>query len=86
MNEREKILKALANRRRLAIIEYLKNKEEATVGDISEKIKLSFRSTSKHLAILLATNMLSRTQISLEMHYRLSDSMSSFASAVVRLL
>ena len=86
MEEKEKILKAIANKRRLAIVRYLKIRREATVGDISEEIKLSFRSTSKHLAILLAADILARTQVSLEMHYRLSDSMNLFASSVMRLL
>ncbi len=49
--ELEKQLKALANRRRLAILKYLKSKREASVGDIAEEINLSFKSTSKHLAV-----------------------------------
>ncbi|MBI5220938.1 MAG: helix-turn-helix transcriptional regulator [Candidatus Liptonbacteria bacterium] len=49
MRELEKCLKALANRRRLAILKYLQKKKEASVAAISEEIELSFRSTSKHL-------------------------------------
>jgi len=48
----DKLLKATANKRRLAILKYLKSVREATVGDISEQIKLSFKATSKHLKIL----------------------------------
>lgn len=52
INALERILKALANKRRLAIIQYLGQEKEATVGDIAEHIKLSFKATSKHLGIL----------------------------------
>ena len=56
MKEKEKelewILKALANRRRLGILRVLKQNREATVGDIAAEIRLSFRSTSKHLGVL----------------------------------
>ena len=48
----EKILKAAANRRRLKILSYLKNHRKSSVGELAEEIKLSFKSTSRHLAIL----------------------------------
>ena len=53
IKEAEKILKALANARRLAIVKYLRKEKEATVGDIAEAIKLSFKATSKHLDLVL---------------------------------
>jgi DNA-binding transcriptional ArsR family regulator len=68
----EKTLKALANRRRLAIVGHLKTHPEATVGDLASAIKLSFRSTSKHLAVLLAADVVEREQRSLLMFYSLS--------------
>ena len=71
MKELEKTLKALANRRRIAIIGYLKGKKEATVGDIAAAIKLSFRATSKHLGILAGADVVEREQRSLNMYYRL---------------
>ena len=74
MNEKEleKILKALANGRRLAILAYVKKHKEATVGDIAGNLKLSFKSTSRHLSVLYAANILEREQRSLYMHYKLS--------------
>ena len=68
----EKTLKAVANRRRLAILEFLKTEKEAPVGDIASKIKLSFRSTSKHLAILSSLDILEKTQKSSQVFYCLS--------------
>ena len=43
MKELEKMLKALANRRRLAILKYLKENREAYVGNIADVIHLSLR-------------------------------------------
>ncbi|MBI5220931.1 MAG: winged helix-turn-helix transcriptional regulator [Candidatus Liptonbacteria bacterium] len=72
MRELEKCLKALANRRRLAILKYLQKKKEASVAAISEEIELSFRSTSKHLQILASLDILEREQRSLQMFYYLA--------------
>lgn len=67
----EKVLKALANARRLTIIIYLSKNPGAKVGAIAEAINLSFKSTSRHLSVLLNAEVVERKQISLEMHYRL---------------
>lgn len=80
--EFERVLKALANRRRLAIIKYLKSEKEATVGDISHKIKLSFKATSKHLGILSAVDIVEKEQRSLQVWYSLSPSAHSVAKYI----
>ena len=67
--EYEKTLKALANQRRLRIIKYLKIKRSATVSAIAEHLKLSFKSTSKHLAVLFNAGILDKEQKSLSMFY-----------------
>ena len=72
MKELERILKALANKRRLAILSYLKKHREAAVGKIASEIKLSVKATSKHLAILHACNILENVQRSLQMFYRMA--------------
>ena len=69
----ERVLKAAANRRRFLILAYLKKEKEATVGAIAEHINLSFKSTSRHLAILFAAELTDRTQRSSEVFYRLAD-------------
>ncbi|MDP2649137.1 MAG: metalloregulator ArsR/SmtB family transcription factor [bacterium] len=84
--QRERIFKALANRRRIAIIVYLKKRKEAAVGDIAGTIRLSFKATSKHLNILNAANILEREQRSLQMYYRLASDMPSATRSVVSLL
>ena len=72
MRELEKIFKALANRRRLEIVRYLKATEEATVGSVARHIKLSFRATSRHLLKLAACDILEREQRIVEVYYRLA--------------
>ncbi|MEK7060289.1 MAG: ArsR family transcriptional regulator [Patescibacteria group bacterium] len=71
MKEKEliKILKALANHRRVAILKYLKRIGKASVGEISQAIKLSFKATSKHLIILSNADIVEKEQISLTMLY-----------------
>jgi DNA-binding transcriptional ArsR family regulator len=75
--ETEKILKALANQRRLAILAYLNKSKTASVGDVADKINLSFKATSKHLGILYSVGLVEREQISLTMIYRLATPINS---------
>ncbi|MDP3974830.1 MAG: metalloregulator ArsR/SmtB family transcription factor [Candidatus Jorgensenbacteria bacterium] len=82
----ERTLKALANRRRLAILSYLKAEREAPVGEIAGAIRLSFKSTSKHLAVLFAADLVDRDQRELQMFYRLATPLSPAARAVIALL
>ncbi len=75
----EKILKILANKRRLAIISFLKRNKEAKVGDIAREIKISFKATSKHLILLFNADVVERDQRNLEMWYKLSPNQSNVA-------
>jgi len=60
--ELEKVLKALANKRRLAILKFIKKSNRASVGEIAGAIKLSFKATSKHLLILSNVDILEKEQ------------------------
>lgn len=82
----EKALKALANRRRLAILGYLKREKEASVGDIARAIKLSIKATSKHLRILAGADLVARDQRNLLGFYRLAPDMTSNARQVIATL
>lgn len=88
MNEKEleRTLKALANKRRIAILRFLKRKKEAPVGDIANVIHLSFRATSRHLITLLSADILDREQRSTEMHYRIAQAMPTAAKRIISLL
>ncbi len=84
--EFEKILKALANRRRLAILKYLKKKGEASVGDVADQIKLSLKATSKHLGLLASADIVEREQRSLQMFYRIVGGLKPAAKHILDLL
>lgn len=86
MKEIEKSLKALANRRRLAIIKYLKANKEACVGDIADYIRLSFKATSKHLAVLASNDIVDREQRSKLMYYSLSPISKPAVAKIISLL
>jgi len=86
MRQYEKILKALANKRRLEIVKYLKESKEATVGDIADHIKLSFKATSKHLAVLLSADIVEKEQRSLSCFYTLTVKLPPLARAVISIV
>lgn len=86
MKELEKTLKALANRRRLAILRYLKKNREASVGEIAGEISLSLKATSKHLGILAACDIVEREQRSLQMFYQLASNQKPAAKHILSLL
>ncbi len=80
----EKILKALANRRRLAIIKYLSNVKTASVHEIAEAIDLSHRSTSKHLNLLKSRGVVESEYVGQENHYKLSLPLSEVVKFVLK--
>ena len=71
INQAEKILKALANRRRIKIIKYLADRSKASVTELSGFLKLSFKSTSKHMAVLKNADLVDTEQVSLVVYYSL---------------
>ncbi|PIR82597.1 hypothetical protein COU20_01380 [Candidatus Kaiserbacteria bacterium CG10_big_fil_rev_8_21_14_0_10_59_10] len=85
-SEAERMLKPLANRRRLAILSLLAKRGELRVGDVAEKIRLSFTSTSRHLRILESAGFLEKEQHSLEMHYRIRPDAPRILRSVLALL
>lgn len=86
MKDLEKNLKALANRRRLAILHYLKNRREASVNQIANEIKLSIKATSKHLGILSAVDMVDTDKRSLNVFYRLATRLKPETISILNLL
>ena len=84
--ELERSLKALANKRRLAILRFIRKEKEVSVGDMADEIKLSFNATSKHLGILASANILEKEQRGLQMFYRISDDLPEVVRRVISLL
>jgi len=85
MKELERNLKALANGRRLAILKILSRKRQRSVGHIAEAIKLSFKSTSRHLGVLTGAGILEREQIGLEVMHSLSRTKHPIVAEVLKL-
>ena len=86
MKELERNLKALANGRRLAILKLLVRKKHASVGTIAGAIKLSIKSTSRHLSVLAGAGILDKEQIGLEVIHRLSVDKHPIVPEVLKLL
>jgi DNA-binding transcriptional ArsR family regulator len=81
--ELEKILKALANKRRLSILKFIKKTDRASVGEIAGAIKLSFKATSKHLMILSNADILEKEQVSLTVLYSLPKNANPIVSKIL---
>jgi len=86
MKDLEKQYKALANRRRLAILKYLKNHNKASVGEIAKEIKLRIKSTSKHLRVLAGVDFVESDQQSLHVFYFLPEQKSAILKQILTLV
>ncbi len=84
--DQERLFKAVANKRRIAILVFLKKRKTARVGEIADQIRLSLKATSKHLGVLHAAGFVDREQKSMEMHYRLADDLSQSAKAILAIV
>jgi DNA-binding transcriptional ArsR family regulator len=82
--EIERILKALANRRRLAVLHFLNAKGPTSVGDIAEHIKLSFAATSRHLRTLANADLVETEQRSTVVFYSLPKRRPVLLATVLR--
>jgi len=66
VDEREQLkllcqdLKIVAEENRLEILKFLKKRKTASVGEIADSLKISFKATSKHLLILVKKRILVR--------------------------
>ncbi len=83
MKKTEKILKALANFKRLCIVQVLRDSKEKFVGEIADDIDLSIRATSKHLKILSAVDIVEKDQRGPQIFYTLSPGMDSISKYII---
>ena len=86
MKELERCLKALANKRRLAIVKLLRTRKEATVGEIAAAIKLSFKATSRHLAVLKSADIVEHEQRSISYYYRLASTQHPATTSIISIV
>lgn len=83
---KEKVFKALANRRRLLIVSFLKRRATANVGEISKEINLSFKSTSRHLGILVGAGILDKEQKSSNVFYQIPVDLEDLCKKLISLI
>jgi ArsR family transcriptional regulator len=68
---REKIMKSLANKYRLKIVESLGQKRKMCVSDLEEELDLNQSSVSKHLNILKTAGVVKSKKEGLKVYYSL---------------
>lgn len=65
--------RALSDPTRLRILDLLRNQDEASVGEITERLGTSQQNVSKHLSALLAEGFVARRKRGTSSLYRISD-------------
>jgi len=87
MNITTKILKATANERRIKILLFLMRDSDIPVGELAEKLGISFAATSKHLGRLEAVDLVRKKQKGLKILYSLNyDKHKKFNNAFMDFL
>jgi len=77
--------KAVANARRLVILEFLSRENSASVSQIAREIHLSVKATSRHLAILKAAEIVETKQIQLYVFYSISKKQNPITRYILSL-
>ncbi len=75
ITELGKLFKIFSNKYRLQIIVFLKNKKEASVGEIADNLTASFQAVSKHLAVLEKAGILTSRYDGSFVMYKILDNL-----------
>ncbi len=81
--ELEKTMKIFAEKNRLAILSLLKSHGEKSVGQIADRLGISFKAVSKHLLYLTNKGLLSRRYDGPFVLYSVSGSLSGFSRVII---
>ncbi|OGL77534.1 hypothetical protein A3F28_02670 [Candidatus Uhrbacteria bacterium RIFCSPHIGHO2_12_FULL_57_11] len=82
MNQNEKVLRALASRKRMDIVRLVLDRP-LTVTDIAEKIKLSHKAASRHILVLAHADLLDRERVGVYSYYRVSSDLPKLARSIL---
>lgn len=77
-----KVLKALANKKRMEILRLLEYSNELDVIEIADEIRLHYKSTSKHLQRLAEAGLLDRTRKGFRVNYSLKPKIDRIIKAI----
>lgn len=86
MKKEIKILKALANSKRMEILNLLSKEKDLNVAEIAKEIKLHFKSTSKHLQKLAEAGLVIRTQNGFRAEYNLKEKIEQIIKGINKLI
>jgi ArsR family transcriptional regulator, arsenate/arsenite/antimonite-responsive transcriptional repressor len=84
--ELEKIFKAFASRRRIAIIRYVRSHPKSSLADVAENIRLPYKTTSKHAGVLINAGILDREQRSTFAGYILRSDVPEYVRKLLSLI
>ena len=79
-------LKIVADINRLGILKFLKKRKEASVGEIADNLKISFKATSKHLLYLVRKGLLMNKKDGPFVLYYISNNLPKLILSVVDLI
>ncbi|WP_237467836.1 ArsR/SmtB family transcription factor [Vibrio stylophorae] len=77
------LLKAMANERRLFILCYLHQHQEATVNTLVEALGMSQSALSQHLAWLRRDGLVQTRKVGLQVYYRLNSEVAMSVMGVL---
>lgn len=78
----EKILKAFANKNRIAILEFLDKYPESTLSDISDELEIEIKNCSAHITKLSTAGLLIKKYQSINVIHKLTKRGSIILSFV----
>jgi len=68
----ERIVKGVANHRRIEILEILVKKPEMSVAEVADKLKLNFKTTSEHIRKMAISGLLMKRSDSKSIRHKLT--------------
>ena len=68
----ERIVKGVANHRRIEILEILVKKPEMSVVEVADKLKLNFKTTSEHIKKMAISGLLMKRSDSKSIRHKLT--------------
>ncbi len=69
----ERIVKGFANHRRIEILELLKNQPELSVAEISETLRINFKTASEHIRRLAIAGLVLKRSDHANVRHKLTD-------------